>query len=571
MHNPTLYDVTQNFHYGIGNNALQLLASNSMKGAEFDSSERDPPPRCHPGTRYGIIETCQAWRKSTNPTERMLWLNGAAGVGKSAIMQTMVELEHKSEPNPVGATLFFSKLNARDKPNRVIPTLAYRLAVKNASYLNYVAEQLSRDPKFVEKTMAEQFRCLIRIPFGEMQIWKGPSCFPVSVKQWPTEYQFLQIARASSGHFGFATTVIRFIGGESAYGDPISQLLSILAVVNKTELIKAYDEQMPLAALDVLYTEIMNSVPSSILPITKLLLGCAMLRRPNEPLIIVANLLGLEQNAVYHALQRLHSILGMFHVSFSDYLSDPKRSNQYFIDPEEVDIALFRGCSRILREYVGTDSAPASYDNVTWSWPGVSLLSYYVSTIGITWLEHLYSLSKSPGSLAVQTISEFLNEVQYNRIEHLLQFWIYIIDFFIWMRYYCPTDIQDRFLGTEMELDVTLLKRIRVDQPTSYVHLMCSPSPPLDLKRWNWHTHKHFTPSAEFKKQWGMDGYPELLPQGTEPSKEQLVLELSALCLKSKVRILKDSWAIVEAGQEYQSRGKRIRPLVFFPLEPSGD
>ncbi|KAF9439886.1 hypothetical protein P691DRAFT_784403, partial [Macrolepiota fuliginosa MF-IS2] len=144
-------------------------------------------------------------------------------------------------------------------------------------------------------------------------------------------------------------------------------------------------------------------------------------------------------------------------------------------------------------------------------------------------------------------------------------YWKNAIDFFIWMRYH------DRFLSAEMELDVTLLKCICVDKPTSYVHYVCGSRSSLSLSPWNWLAHKHFSPSAKFKEDWQLDRYPELLPQGTEPSKEQLILELSTLCLKSKVRILKDSWAIVEAGQEYQSRGKRIRPLVFFPLEPSED
>lgn len=70
---------------------LSRLAHFTMEGAEFDSSARDPPPSCHPGTRLTILKSITDWIGSKERSYGSLWLNGPAGVGKSAIMQTLAE------------------------------------------------------------------------------------------------------------------------------------------------------------------------------------------------------------------------------------------------------------------------------------------------------------------------------------------------------------------------------------------------------------------------------------------------------------------------------------------------
>ncbi|KAF9442961.1 hypothetical protein P691DRAFT_797764 [Macrolepiota fuliginosa MF-IS2] len=142
-----------------------------MAGAEFDSSERDPPPRCHPGTRLSIVQLTRDWLQDLNRRRNFLWLQGAAGVGKSAIIQTLAESE--SKPNRVVATLFFSTLNGRNDPNRVWTTLAYQLAVQDPSYRAYMVELMSRDPRSLDKAMSEQFRKLFIEPLTQWGIGGG--------------------------------------------------------------------------------------------------------------------------------------------------------------------------------------------------------------------------------------------------------------------------------------------------------------------------------------------------------------------------------------------------------------
>lgn len=147
---------------------MDRLAERTISGAEFDSSVRDPPPRCHPGTRIEIITTVQAWLLLLEPERRLLWLYGPAGVGKSAIIQSLAELE--ADAQRLAATLFFSRPFRRGDPSRVWTTISFQLAVKEPLYLAYVQEQLHSNPKLFEKGMREQFRKLVAEPFGQRRL-----------------------------------------------------------------------------------------------------------------------------------------------------------------------------------------------------------------------------------------------------------------------------------------------------------------------------------------------------------------------------------------------------------------
>src|SRR6267154_4721773 len=114
--------------------------------AEFDSSDRESAPKCHPGTRTRFLEELKERIRSGT---RITWLFGPAGVGKSAIMQTLAET---LAPPIVCLSFSFSRPNSRDNPTKVFPTLAYRLAIVNPAYRRYLEENLVADPEFLSKT-----------------------------------------------------------------------------------------------------------------------------------------------------------------------------------------------------------------------------------------------------------------------------------------------------------------------------------------------------------------------------------------------------------------------------------
>ncbi|KAF9454370.1 hypothetical protein P691DRAFT_797166 [Macrolepiota fuliginosa MF-IS2] len=150
------------------------MVSYTIAGAGFDSSDRDFAPCCHPGTRTRLLEELQTHIRDTSLGTRIVWLRGPAGIGKSAIMQTLAETVAVVERPPViFTTLFFSRPNERNDPKKAFTTLAYGLAVLDSQYRRYVEEKLVIDPGFLAKSIEEQFKRLFLMPFTNGHIRVG--------------------------------------------------------------------------------------------------------------------------------------------------------------------------------------------------------------------------------------------------------------------------------------------------------------------------------------------------------------------------------------------------------------
>lgn len=71
----------------------------------------------------------------------------------------------------LGAAFFFSSLeHRRSDVLRVIPTLSYQLAIRNANYKNFVTQQLASDPSVLDATLPIQFQKLIIEPFSRLNL-----------------------------------------------------------------------------------------------------------------------------------------------------------------------------------------------------------------------------------------------------------------------------------------------------------------------------------------------------------------------------------------------------------------
>ncbi|KAF9445649.1 hypothetical protein P691DRAFT_795362 [Macrolepiota fuliginosa MF-IS2] len=143
--------------------SMKILAEHVMVGAEFDSS--DHRPSCHSETRRDISHSIQSWMHNLARKYKILWLHGPAGVGKSAILQTIAETEADSPTSILGATLFFSRQNSHDDSRCVFTTVAYRLAVIYPPYRQYVVKLLTLDPGL--------FKAFIVRPFVEEKVMDG--------------------------------------------------------------------------------------------------------------------------------------------------------------------------------------------------------------------------------------------------------------------------------------------------------------------------------------------------------------------------------------------------------------
>ncbi|KAF5345079.1 hypothetical protein D9756_011172 [Leucocoprinus leucothites] len=149
---------------------LEILLSKSMPDAFHDSGARDPPPRCHFGTRQGYITRIVGWAHGNcSGNQPLLWMYGPFGVGKTAVAQSCadaLESEHK-----LAASLFFSRSSAdRDDPQRLFTSIAYQIATKCEEYCNAIESRIRRDPAITTKSLSKQFEELFVHPLSQIDI-----------------------------------------------------------------------------------------------------------------------------------------------------------------------------------------------------------------------------------------------------------------------------------------------------------------------------------------------------------------------------------------------------------------
>ncbi|KAM6489893.1 hypothetical protein JOM56_014705 [Amanita muscaria] len=149
-------------NYG-GTHGLENLKEFVSFAALHDSSAQDPDRRCHPGTRKTVLIRLRDWFDNPNATDRIVWLHGPAGAGKSAIAQIIAD-EYKERG--VDATFFFYRSDAsRNNGNRLFPTIAWQLAFSIPPTKNFIVRALDETPHLPTQAVETQFEQLVAHPF----------------------------------------------------------------------------------------------------------------------------------------------------------------------------------------------------------------------------------------------------------------------------------------------------------------------------------------------------------------------------------------------------------------------
>jgi hypothetical protein len=123
----------------------------------------NPNRVCIPGTRVHVIDTIASWSQDGSTEQRLLWVYGFAGLGKSSIAASVCQrLEEKN----VLAASFFCKRDdpeLRD-PERLLNTIVYGLASQHRPYELAVAKAIQNDLQLCTSHIQRRYKGLVQKP-----------------------------------------------------------------------------------------------------------------------------------------------------------------------------------------------------------------------------------------------------------------------------------------------------------------------------------------------------------------------------------------------------------------------
>lgn len=130
--------------------------------ATYDSAAEGELPRCLQDTRVELLRDITRWATAT-VSERIFWLCGKAGTGKSTIARTVAQ--GFDDNGCLGASFFFKRGRAdRSRAKLVFPTIARQLAGLSPELGHAIANALDHDALICDKHLKPQFDKLLLQP-----------------------------------------------------------------------------------------------------------------------------------------------------------------------------------------------------------------------------------------------------------------------------------------------------------------------------------------------------------------------------------------------------------------------
>ena len=122
---------------------------------------------CLKGTREGVLKDINHWFENEG-NQRVFWLNGLAGTGKSTIAQSFAETT--SENGKLGASFFCSRdFEDRSNLQKIFPTLAFQLAFQYPHFQQMLLDVVKEGPHVGHESLCSQMEKLLVGPLKTTQ------------------------------------------------------------------------------------------------------------------------------------------------------------------------------------------------------------------------------------------------------------------------------------------------------------------------------------------------------------------------------------------------------------------
>ncbi|KAF5321914.1 hypothetical protein D9619_001836 [Psilocybe cf. subviscida] len=138
--------------------ALDTLYQRVAPNAILNDGGRADDAKCHPGTREEVIGLIEKWMDDAE-SDRILWLSGPAGGGKTAIMKTIIE--HAADRGVHTINFFFFRGDStRNSIQPVVSTLLYQLFHLYPSAVEAVTKIFSTHQRILDGSIAQQLKLI---------------------------------------------------------------------------------------------------------------------------------------------------------------------------------------------------------------------------------------------------------------------------------------------------------------------------------------------------------------------------------------------------------------------------
>ncbi|KAF8954843.1 hypothetical protein BDZ97DRAFT_1741299, partial [Flammula alnicola] len=154
-----------NINYADGSFFKQLHDA-AVPAAFGDSGDQFSPPKCHPHTRLDVLKKVRDWARSEEGSS-IMWMHGSAGIGKSAIAQTVAV--QCAEENRLLASFVFSRFDPlRNNGHKLASTITYQTAVNVPATRPQIEAAIANDPLILKRPLITQFAKLIIQPLRQL-------------------------------------------------------------------------------------------------------------------------------------------------------------------------------------------------------------------------------------------------------------------------------------------------------------------------------------------------------------------------------------------------------------------
>ncbi|KAJ3559593.1 hypothetical protein NP233_g11228 [Leucocoprinus birnbaumii] len=382
---------------------LEMLLSHSMPDAFHDSLARHPPPKCHPGTQKEYIDRIIQWALGESDHEKpVLWLHGRSSSPRfsfpvqtqiaddprrvfpsiicqiASLCQSFADIILRKYPSITTKSLStqFEELivaplrqidavdsglegrvviidgldecggtaeqcemiriiaaSARDRttPFRWLITSRPEDPIVQTMKSPIISSVVSRIELLVSRAIDREILLFLTDEFAKIRESHGLR------DSWPSEGVLTLLVEHGHGLWIYVSTMVRFVKDVNPLG-PEDQLRILLELIN--DVSDKDGSRNPLAEMDLLYSLIMQRIPSDTRTICR---SIVLLHSLDNSVDIILHILGLSAEQFRRYCLSLQSVMELqgyeldsltlhfYHASFVDFLIKPSRSREFCI------------------------------------------------------------------------------------------------------------------------------------------------------------------------------------------------------------------------------------------------